>query len=180
MHLSQTPGIEYGPLMTLGLSRPTQVLSNNTIPLGDWMPAAGGFFKYDLANDLQLTTDLVFTTGRFSGGATGDLNVRKLFQLTPHESLAVWGGVTWGNRQFAQSQYSVTFDQYPNSPSNNNSLDAGIEDTHLGLNLHSDLSSQWMLNSGLYATHLTGKVADSALVQKRDGVSVYAGLAYRF
>jgi outer membrane scaffolding protein for murein synthesis (MipA/OmpV family) len=127
-----------------------------------------------------VATAFLNRTGRFSGGATGDLDVRKRFQLAPHQSLAVWGGVTWGNRQFAQSQYSVTFDQYPNSPSNNNSLDAGIEDTHLGLNLHSDLSSQWMLNSGLYTTHLTGKVADSALVQKRNGVSVYAGLAYRF
>jgi outer membrane scaffolding protein for murein synthesis (MipA/OmpV family) len=180
MHLSQTPGIEYGPLITLGLSRPVEVLSDNQINLGDWMLGVGGFFKYDLANDLQLTTDLVFTTGRFRGGATGDLDVRKLFRLSPHHSLALWGGVTWGNRQFAQSQYNVTFDQYPDAPSNINSLDAGVEDAHLGLNLHWDLSSQWMLNSGAYATHLTGNVADSALVQKHNGVSIYSGLAYRF
>jgi outer membrane protein len=180
MHLSQTPRIEYGPLLTLGLSRPVEVLANNAIVLGDWMPAAGGFFKYDLANDLQLTTDLVFTTGRFHGGATGDLDVRKLFRLSPHHSFAVWGGVTWGNRQFAQSQYKVTFDQYPNNPGMVNALNAGVEDAHLGLNLHCDLSSQWMLNSGAYATHLTSNVADSALVQKPNGVSLYTGLAYRF
>jgi outer membrane protein len=179
-HLSETPGIDYGPVVTLSRSRPT-FLSHRTVDVGDSvdMGAVGGFFKYNLTDELQLTTDLSIYTGRFRGGALADLDVRKYTRVAPHQSIALWSGLTWGNRDFSQSQYGVTPDQSLNSGFPVYSPTAGVEDVHLGLNWRWEISSSWMMNSGVYATHLTGSVAGSPQIAQPNNVSVSIGLVYR-
>jgi outer membrane protein len=179
MHLSQTPGIEYGPLMTLSLSRP-EYLSPNTAVLGDWMTSIGGFFKYDLGENLQLSTDLMYNVGQFRGGAFGNLDLRKYTDIAAHHSLSLWAGLTWVNRDYAEAQFGVTGQQSAVSGFPIYSPGAGVSDVHAGINWHWSLSSSWMLNSGLYASRLTGSVANSPTISGPFNVTVFSGFAYRF
>jgi outer membrane scaffolding protein for murein synthesis (MipA/OmpV family) len=179
-HLSQTPEFDYGPLITLSQSRPTFRLDHPvTQGTSTNMVSIGGFFKYNLLDDLQLTSNLQLYVGKFSGGARADFDVRKYMHIAPHHSIMLWSGLTWGNRDFAQSQYGVTSDQALTSGFSSYSPTAGVEDVHLGLNWRWELSGSWMLNSGLYATHLTGSVAGSPQIEKPNNASVSIGLVYR-
>lgn len=178
-HLGQTPGIDYGPLLALGQSRSAFISPPNGIR-GDWMPSAGGFFKYNLTDEIQLTTDLLVDFGQFHGGVLADLDVRKYTHVAPHQSVAVWGGITWGNRDFAQAQFGVTPSQSATDALAVYSPSAGVEDVHVGVNWRWDLSSAWMLTSGAYVTHLTGNVSGSPQVDKPNNASISIGLVRRF
>jgi outer membrane scaffolding protein for murein synthesis (MipA/OmpV family) len=180
MHLSSTQNVDYGLLTGLGLNRAAFITGSDGNANKDWMPFAGGFFKYRLAEDIQLNSQVLYYFGQFRGGAYADLNLVKSFAINDHQTVALSVGTNIGNNAFTDTQYGITPQQarqygYPAyTPS------SGVEDVHMGVNWHWDLSSAWMLNSSIYATHLTSNVSGTKQVQNENNGSLFVGLAYRF
>lgn len=57
---------------------------------------------------------------------------------------------------------------------------ANVRNIYLGLNWNWDLSSSWIVTSHVTATHQFDIDKDSLWLGKRNYVTVYSGLAYRF
>jgi outer membrane scaffolding protein for murein synthesis (MipA/OmpV family) len=179
-HFSSVQNMDYGILFGAGLSRASFITQSDGNANKDWMPFAGGFFKYKLSEDIQFNSELLYYFGQFSGGAYADLNVIKSFPINEHQTLALSAGTILGNHDFSTTQYGISEAQsvqygYPvYSPS------AGVEDVHMGVNWHWNLTSSWILNSSIYASHLTGNVSGTRQVQNENNGSLLVGLAYRF
>jgi len=179
-HLSSVQNMDYGVLLGMGLNRASYITESDGNANKDWMPFAGGFFKYKLSEDIQFNSELLYYFGRFRGGAYADLNVIKSFPVNDHQTIALSAGTTLGNHDFSTTQYGISEAQsiqygYPAySPS------AGVEDVHMGVTWHWNFNSSWMLNSSIYASHLAGNVNGTRQVQDANNGSLLVGLAYRF
>jgi outer membrane protein len=181
MHLSEDPGIEYGPLVAWGGKRP-QSISPKTDGLGDIYsaPSVGVFYNYMLPNNVQLTTDLLYGTGRDRGGIVFDFGARKFFRVATHHGLSFWAGMTWANAEYTQVYYGITPQQALTSTLPTYTASANVLDMHAGVNWNWELSTSWLLNTRVYATHLMGSAVNSPLVERTDNFTVSTGLVYRF
>jgi len=141
MHLSEDPTIEYGPLVSWGGRRP-QSISPKTEGLGDIYsgPFVGGFYKYMLPNNVQLTTDLLYGAGRNRGGILFDFDARTLVQVATHHKLSYWAGMTWANSEHSQTYYGITPEQALTGTVPAYATSAGIQDVHAGVNWNWELS----------------------------------------
>ena len=181
MHLSEEPGIEYGPLIAVGAARPHTDAPKSEGLGGTYLaPSIGGFFNYDLTQDVQLRTNLLYGTSRYHGSVIADADVRAHRRIGSYHSLSVSAGFTWTNGQYTQTQYGITPEQAAVSDFPVYTPSAGFQDVHAGLNWNWALSNTWMLTSRVYATHLMGSAASSPLVEPQNNVTVSTALVYRF
>ncbi|PRC93820.1 MipA/OmpV family protein [Solimicrobium silvestre] len=180
MHLNSTGNLDYGVLLGVGRNRASFIDSDGGNKGKDWMPFVGGFLNYKIADDIQLSNELLYYFGQYKGGQYDDLNLIKSFAITDHQSLALSVGTVLGNQKFANTQFGISPDQsaeygYPAyTPS------AGVQDVHFGVNWRWSFSSAWTLNSSLYASHLTSNVSETKQVKNENNGSISVGLAYRF
>ncbi len=172
IHLSDDPRIEYGPLLVPPQSNSPRTEGSD--------PFIGGFCNYTLPYDVQLTTDLVYGTGRDRNDILFDFGARKLVRVAVHHNVSFAAGMTWANGEYTQLQYGITPQQALTSTLPAYAASAGIKDVHAGVNWNWELSTSWLLNSQVYATHLMGSAAGSPLAERTDNVTISTGLAYRF
>jgi len=180
MHLSSVQNVDYGVMLGAGQNRAAFITDSQGNANKDWMPFIGGFFKYKLAEDIQLSSELLYTMGQFKGGAYADLNAIKSFSVADHQTLTLSVGTILGNRDFATSQFGISPQQSIDYGYPTYTPTAGVEDVHAGVNWHWNFNSAWSLNSSIYASHLTSNVSGTKQVQNENNGSLFVGLAYRF
>lgn len=207
-HLSETPQVEYGPLLQLEPGRTPSGLGNSIdTPMYQTSSVmgpefkivqsklnrlegmvdikstllAGGFYHYRLTDNLRHTNTLLYGAGNDRKGLrlSSDLSYR-FNELPTHHSLSLGLGITVINQAYAQSYFGVTEQESERSINEEFHPKAGVKDVHLDLNWNYSLSSSWLITSKLRASQLLGKVKDSPLVEKKNGLMFSTALAYRF
>jgi outer membrane protein len=189
MHLSSSPGVEYGPLLQYQPERRASDIEKNAGAEDIHATVnAGGFFNYELARNLRLKSSLLHASGN---GLLFKLDLQQIYQrAAPHHTLSLSTGIIWANRQYTQKYFGIypslgtggsdptMIGPNPGGPSYTPA--AGIKDVHLTANWNWEWNANWLLTSGASFVHLTGDAAASPLVGKRNYLAVHTGLAYRF
>jgi outer membrane protein len=204
MHLSPSSDYEVGPLLSYqrgcSASAARKLAGYGDV---DGSFQLGGFFNFRPLANLRVGTKLLLGTG--AGKKTTYLNIegRSYYKLASHHGLVLSSGVTWSRRYFdsANSRFdpnladgshvsvagpgnimtgsgSEGFTWKSTKPVFNKN--ANVRNIYLGLNWNWDLSSSWIVTSHVTATHQFDIDKDSLWLGKRNYVTVYSGLAYRF
>ena len=177
MHLSATPGVEYGPLLAA---------SNARDPEDGWRlrgtrrikgsPDVGGFYGYYLGDAARITSNLVYDTS--AHGWRAQFAVQKTLPLlAAHHTVTLSAGVSLASGAVMEERYAVSFaaggarDYRPSG---------GVTSVDAGINWNWALSSKWLLNSAVTGTRLGSGPARSPVIERRNVISWSSGLGYRF
>lgn len=177
MHLSATPGVEYGPLVSASNSRdPGDSRRLRGSRAVDGSPDVGGFYNYYLGDDIRLLSGAAYDTS--AHGLRGQVGVQKTWaSLAPHHTVSLTAGVALASDAVARELYEV-------SASRGGARDyrpsGGVAAMTVGVNWNWALSSKWLVNSSLAGTRLGAAAADSPIVERRNVITWSSGLAYRF
>jgi outer membrane scaffolding protein for murein synthesis (MipA/OmpV family) len=177
MHLSGTPGVEYGPLLLDSNARnprdSRRFAGTHEI---DGTPDAGGFYNYFLGTNTHLLVNAVYDSS--AHGLRGQFGVQKrLSSLAPHHTVSVSASVALASSPVMREWYEVSAaaggkrDYRPSG---------GVASLNAGANWNWALSSKWLVSSSVTATRLGGAAADSPVVERRNFITWSSGLAYRF
>jgi len=177
MHLSETVGVEYGPLI---------VGSNTRDPENSWRlrgthrirgsADVGGFYNYYLGDDARVTSNLIYDTS--ARGLRGQVGLQKtLPSPAPHHTVTLSAGVSLASDRVMREQYEVST---ASGGVRNYRPSAGVTTMNAGVNWNWALSSKWLINSSLSGTRLGSGPADAPFVDRRNFVTWSTGLAYRF
>ncbi|MES2104697.1 MAG: MipA/OmpV family protein [Pseudomonadota bacterium] len=187
MHLSDRPGIEYGPILEYergcdaSPSRKLEGARDIDASLG-----VGVFFNYYPVNNLRLSSRLLVGTESERRRVLLSLDAKKYMQIAPHHGVAVSFGLSWANQAYAQTrlEFEPLRAYFANAPAavqkTGYSTHSGVKDVHAGVNWNWELNPSWLVTSQASIYRLTGSVADNPLNNRRSYMTVYTGLAYRF
>lgn len=205
MHLSDSPVVEYGPLLAIHPRRtesgigdrigdiagsssllPTSVRTFADNPLAGMdeikaRPEAGAFFNYYLSPEWRLTSSVLGGAGNDRNGVRADIGIQRLaMQLAPHHTLSVSAALGFANRAYQQSYFGVTELQAFKSGNPAYRPDGGLKDLRIGARWNWALSPSWMLTSSVQATRLMHDARRSPLVERPNNLTVSTAFAYRF
>jgi outer membrane protein len=209
MHLSDSPTLEFGPLLAWlpgrddsgtgnnlgGVVETTSLILVNPLErqallrgqrLGgmdeiDPRLQAGAFANYYVTPQWRLTGSLLAGSGRDHDGARLALGVQRLAAaIGERHRLSVAAGLTLVNRKDNASWYGVTRDEAVRSRFPYYQPGGGLQDAHVGMRWTWDWTPSWMLTSNLQARRLLGNAAKSPLVERSTNVTVSTAIAYRF
>jgi outer membrane scaffolding protein for murein synthesis (MipA/OmpV family) len=177
MNLSDTAGVEYGPLLAASNSRDP---SDNRRLRGshaiDGTLDAGGYFNYYLGHDTRLLSGLMYDSS--AHGFRGDVGVQTSWSnLAAHHTFSLSAGVSLAGGAVMRERYEVfraaggVRDYTPSG---------GVAAVNAGINWNWSLSSKWLLTSAATATRLGSQPAGSPVVERRNFITLSSGLAYRF
>ena len=176
-HLSQTAGVEYGPLLASTNSREPRDdrrLRGSHAIRGSL--DAGGFFNYYLGEDARLRASILYDTS--AHGFRGDVGVQRSWTgLAPHHTLSLSAGVSLASDPVMRERYEVRRDAggvRDYTPS------GGVASVNAGANWNWSLNSRWLLSSAVTVTRLGSEPAASPIVERRTFTVLSTGLAYRF
>jgi outer membrane scaffolding protein for murein synthesis (MipA/OmpV family) len=180
-NMSSTPGLQYGPRVTLDLGRRERddpLLRG----LGNVKPSAeiGGFVNYRVIDALSLNASVRAGAGEDHRGLRADFGAGWGTELAPGLRLRVGAGTTVTNQAYAQSRYGVNAAQAASSGYASYTPKAGVQDVHSSVGLNYALAPRVTLSTSLTATRLVGDAKDSPLVRKAGSVSGQVGVAYGF
>ncbi|WP_332854420.1 MipA/OmpV family protein [Duganella sp. S19_KUP01_CR8] len=177
MHLSETAGVEYGPLIFASDSRnPGESRRlRGTHPIRGSLDV-GGFYNYYLGYEARVTSNLMYDTS--ARGFRGYVGVQKtLPSPAPHHTVTMSAGVSLASDPVMRELYEVSTatggvrDYRPS---------AGVMTMSAGVNWNWALSSKWLVNSSVTGTRLGSGPAGAPFVDRRNFITWSSGLAYRF
>lgn len=199
MHFSKSSEMEYGPLLAYQRGCSSSA-ARKLAGFGDIDGSfqLGGFFNVYPRANLRLSSKLLFGTGAGKNTNYLNLEARSYHKLASHHGMALSAGFTWSKRFYDASGSS--FDPETTALSNPGfavtncspcdgaskalkpvvNTNADVRNVYLGLNWNWEFSSSWLLTSHITASHQLNTDKDSLWLGKRDYVTVYSGLAYRF
>ncbi len=177
MHLSQTTGVEYGPLI---------FDSNSRNPSDNWRLRGthpvrgtldgGGFFNYYLGDEARVTSNLMYDTS--ARGFRGQLGGQKTIPSpAPHHTVTLSAGVTLASDAVMRELYEVST---ATGGVRNYRPSSGVMSASAGVNWNWALSSNWLVNSSVTGTRLGSGPAGAPFVDRRNFITWSSGLAYRF
>ncbi|MES2072702.1 MAG: MipA/OmpV family protein [Pseudomonadota bacterium] len=185
LHLSDEPGLEYGPVLEYERGcRASEARKLEGARDIDSSVAVGGFLNYYPAANIRLGSRLLVGTENDRRRILLNLEARKFMQLGQHHGVALSLGFTWANQAYAQTR--VDFEPMkvlisaPAAEAPDYSTHAGIKDVHAGVNWNWELSPDWLVTSQVSIYRLTGSTIENPLNGRRSYATVYTGLAYRF
>jgi outer membrane scaffolding protein for murein synthesis (MipA/OmpV family) len=207
MHLSNSPTVEYGPLLAIKPGRddygngkgvgdlnsftglaPITGEKMGTMPGGlagmDEIGArlqAGVFYNIYLSPQWRLSSSLLFGAARQHDGARLELDVQRLALAAGERhrvSLAAGLGIV--NRRYNETYFGVTEAESLRSRFGAYAPGGGLEDVHLGARWNWTLTPSWMLTSSLQAKRLLGDASHSPLTERSTNLTVSTAVAYRF
>lgn len=207
MHLSDSPTLEFGPLLNVhphrdesGIGHIVDSLQTSTVP--SVIPVSqrfqrdnrlagmqdvrtrvegGAFFNYYLAPEWRLTSSLLFGSGNDRDGARMELGVQRLaFQVAPHHTVSLNANVTVVNADYHRAYFGVSPLESWRSANPVYRPGGGLKDVRVGARWNWALSPTWMLTTNVQATRLIGAARHSPLVERPSNVTVSAAFAYRF
>jgi len=210
MHLSNSPSLEFGPLLSvrprrsesgdglgaIGANAGTSNVSPPTLaPMGDAKTAnrlngmesiparlqAGAFLNYYLSPGLRLTNSVLVGAGRDHNGALWNVDLQQTAgKASPRHALALSAGLTFANRQYNDSYFGVSLQEAFRGGKRPYAPGGGLNDVHAGVRWNWTLSPSWLLISNARVTRLTGDAKRSPLVDGNTKYTVSTALAYRF
>ncbi|QOY95762.1 MipA/OmpV family protein [Massilia sp. UMI-21] len=205
MHLSSSPTVEYGPLLSLHPRRSesgsggelggfegagmlpiavrTFASGNPLAGMGEIKarPEAGAFFNHYLSPVWRLTSSVQAGAGNDRKGVRAELGIQRLaMQVAPHHTVSVSAGLGFANRAYQQSYFGVTAAQAESSGNPAYRPEGGLKDMHIGARWNWALSPSWMLSSSVQASRLAGDARRSPLVERPNNLTVSTAFAYRF
>jgi len=210
MHLSESPTLEYGPLLAVLPGRDQSGNRSSLGGVGDTtnfsvaVPAvetpvlartqrlggmdaigtrlqAGAFANYYLNPQWRLTGTALFGSGKDHDGARLDLGVQRLATaIGEHHRVSLAAGVTLVNRQDNETWFGVTRQEAARSRFGRYQPGGGLQDAYLGARWNWAWTPSWMLTSNLQARRLLGSANDSPLAERPTNVTVSTAIAYRF
>lgn len=166
-------------LPSLGAASPasastTEVLRFNRVKTS---PQAGAFLNYYLNENLRLVSSLQYGSGNDHDGLLLKAGVQQSITAAAHHRVSVAASATWANASHTRDYFGVS------AASGGVPLylpSSGVRDVQLAVNWNWEWSTRWMLASQLSVTRLMGDAADSPLSERRTGIGLRTGLAYRF
>ncbi len=177
MHLSETTGVEYGPLIFDSNSRnPSDSWRlRGTHPVRGTLDA-GGFFNYYLGNESRVTSNLMYDIS--ARGFRGQVGVQKVLPSpAPHHTVTLSAGVSLASDPVMRELYEVS---RASGGVSDYSPSAGVMAMNAGVNWNWALSSKWLVNSSVTGTRLGRGPAGAPFVDRRNFITWSSGLAYRF
>jgi len=207
MHLSDTPTLEYGPLLAVLPGRDEAGRGNGLDGVGvvnyvaspiekaarlhdgplsgldeiDARLQGGAFVNYYLTPQWRLTGTALVGSGKDHDGARLDLGVQRLAAVIgARHRVSLAAGVTVVNRKDNQTWFGVTPEEALRSRFGAYRPGGGLQDAHVGVRWHWAWTPSWMLTTNLQAKRLLGSAADSPLVERPTNLTVSTAIAYRF
>jgi outer membrane scaffolding protein for murein synthesis (MipA/OmpV family) len=207
MHLSGSPTLEYGPLLSVLPRRSESGTGAGADGVGQagFAPMAnfkggqaggnrltgledvptrvqgGAFLNYYLDPQWRLTSSLLYGSGRDRNGARLELGVQRLaVTLGDHHRVSLGAGLTAVNRNDNQTWFGVTGAEALQSRFTYYEPGGGLQDVHAGLRWNWLLTPSWMLTTHLEAKRLLGSASHSPLVERPSNMTVSTAVAYRF
>jgi outer membrane scaffolding protein for murein synthesis (MipA/OmpV family) len=206
MHLSNSPAVEYGPLLAVmpgrgesGTGPGVGGISNTLISTGpdDRAMAPGGrlagmdeihtrlqagaFYNVYLNPQWRLTSSVLAGAGNDRNGARLDLGVQRLAAvLGERHRLSLSAGVGVVNARYNESYFGVTPLEATRSRFPAYQPGGGLQDVHVGARWNWVFTPSWMLSSNLQAKRLLGDARLSPLTERPTNVTVSTAIAYRF
>jgi outer membrane scaffolding protein for murein synthesis (MipA/OmpV family) len=206
MHLSNSPTVEYGPLLAVkpgrdatgsgreiggfGFVGPLPIAGENlrTAPTGlggmDEIGArlqAGAFYNRYLSPQWRLTSSLLAGAGRDHDGARLELGIQRLALADgERHRVSLSAGLGIVNRQYNATYFGVTEEEARRSRFSAYAPGGGVQDVQLGARWHWTLTPSWMLTSNLQAKRLLGDARHSPLTERSTNLTVSTAFAYRF
>ncbi len=180
LHLSRTPGISYGPLISPSVSRSSEPTPGGTKAKIRFTPEVGGFFNYRVVHGMSLGSQLMYGGSSDRRGLRMDLNANFGTSVAEHHGIGLSAGVTLANRSALQADYAVTPWQASASGLSVHETKGGIQETSLTASWGWELSTKYMLRSSLQHSRLHGSAAASSRMERTDGVSIMTILTYQF
>jgi outer membrane scaffolding protein for murein synthesis (MipA/OmpV family) len=207
MHCSNSPTLEYGPLLTvlprrsesgsasgadgigmLGFApmpgvmyrtvQPDRLSGMEDIPT---RVAGGAFLNLYLDPQWRLTGSLLYGSGREHHGARLELGVQRLAAvLGERHRVSLGAGLTAVNRADNQSYFGVSAAESLRSRFYSYEPGAGLQDVHADLRWNWAWTPSWMLTTRAQAKHLLGSARLSPLVERSSNLTVSTAIAYRF
>ena len=203
-HLSQQPGLEYGPLLAI---QPRRSQSGTGGVIGDTaelsslapMPArtlssipnrlasmdkidthlqGGAFLNYYLNSNVRFTNSLLYGAG--GDGLVWEASLQRVaIEVADHQRLSLSGGVTVVNRAYNRTFFGITPREARNGlPAY--APDGGVKDVFVAARWNWALSPSWMVTTSVRASRLGGDARRSPLVERAKQFSISTGLAHRF
>lgn len=114
------------------------------------------------------------------GGAQASLDLGTGGRLSDRSEWSVGGGITVGNGQYMRTYFGVTEAVSQSTGRAVFRPQGGLRDVHLGLGYTTEVAPHWIAFVGAGASRLLGDAAKSPLTGAATGMSVSAGLAYRW
>jgi outer membrane scaffolding protein for murein synthesis (MipA/OmpV family) len=206
MHLSNSPTVEYGPLLALlpgrdesgagtGIGGTGSTLINTIVPVEraarpaglegmDKIGArlqAGAFYNVYLNPQWRLTSSLLAGGGNDHDGVRLDLGVQRLAAvLGERHRVSLAAGVGVVNTRYNETYFGVTPLEAMRSRFPMYAPRGGLQDVHLGARWNWVLSPSWMATSTLQAKRLLGDASHSPLTERSTNLTVSTAIAYRF
>jgi outer membrane scaffolding protein for murein synthesis (MipA/OmpV family) len=209
MHLSNSPTVEYGPLLAvqpgrdesgtgtviggvdasstlIGAPAPGQKLNVLTGRLAGMQDIGarlqlGAFYNYYLSPQWRLTSSVLAGAGREHDGARLELGVQRLAAVIgAHHRVSLAAGLGVVNRQYNDTYFGVSAAEATRSRFRAYEAGGGLQDVHLGARWNWVFTPSWMLTSSLQAKRLLGSASHSPLTERPTNVTVSTAIAYRF
>ncbi len=206
-HLSQSPAMEFGPMVMVAPGRDRDGVSFGVGSVGDGAGPnvgfsslrttgnrlehmdvikrrvlAGGFFNYYLSPKLRLTNTLSYGSGRDRNGARLHTALQYMMvDVVPHHTVVLSAGASLVNRAYNETWFGVTQEEAARARSKTYyAPGAGLQEVRAGVRWNWAMSPNWILTTGASANRLLGDAKDSPLVERATNYSVSTALAYRF
>jgi outer membrane scaffolding protein for murein synthesis (MipA/OmpV family) len=202
MHLSERPGLEYGPLVNLHLGRDRSGTSAGAIGTASDLPTltpdkrervldfmdpidprleVGGFVNYYITPRLRLTNNVLYGAGNDRDGARWVAKLQSVSaDLAQRHRVSFTAGFTFANRAYNQTYFGISFAEAARGQTRMYAPGAGIKDVHASVRWNWNLSPSWLLTSTVNVTQLRGDAAKSPLAERKTNAAVITALAYRF
>lgn len=179
MHLSETAGLEYGPLLLDNNARhpsDSRRLAGSHEIAGT--PDVGAFLNYYFDARLRAVSSIVYDRSahglKFSAGLQHTLPAP-----APHHTVSLSASVAVASDPVMRELYEVVGDGRPGAPRSYRPS-GGLMSISAGANWNWALSSKWLIHSALTGTRLGASPADSPVMERRNVITWSSGLAYRF
>lgn len=209
MHLSNSPTVEFGPLLAVQPGRDDSGSGTVVDGVGATFvnlvhdPAeksaglglqrltgmdeigarlqAGAFVNYYLSPAWRLTGSVLYGAGNDHDGARVELGVQRLAAVWgEHHHVSASAGVSAVNRNFNATYFGVTAQEALRSRFTYYDAAGGVQDVHVGLRWNWAWSPSWMLTTNVQAKRLLGSAAHSPLVERSTNATVSTAIGYRF
>lgn len=135
--------------------------------------------NYSFTSDLNLNGALSQDLLGRRGGLTGGLDLGWRFYRSPSLEWAGGVGVSGGNALNLRSYFGVPESAVAASGKPAYAPGAGLREMHAGVGFTQQLNKHWFVFGSAGLSRLMGPVADSPLIERRDGASAALGVAWR-
>jgi len=169
--------VDYGPIVTYGF-RPRR--SDDTRRHGLIAVQEGAFCGFMFTREIHFGARLLHGGGTDGGGLQLRVGADVSYRLGSHDVLTLSPGLALADGAFMRSTYGVTARQAQRDDLPAYNARAGLRHVGLDIDWGSELSTKFMLDTGLSWTRLAGGAAHSPLIARRDETTFYTALSYHF